>query len=114
MRGRKIGFICGDYIRFPSEYLRKAYHAVAENLLMALRPSGLLAPECQVYVPYPKQVDGVDDVYERVLADKSLAPVLVSEHENPLYRATAALFDEEHLHMCGGLMSGTPFLRLTI
>lgn len=114
MRGRKISFICGDYIRFPPQYLRRAYRAVAKHLLVALRHSGLLAPQCHVYLPYLKQHNGMENVFEGVMADKTMAPLLVSEHDNPLYRATRTLFDEEHLHKCEGLMPGTPFLRLTL
>ena len=114
LRGRKISFIFGDYIRFPPQYARKAYRAVAKHLLVALRRSGLLAPNCQVYLPYLKQHEGVENVFEGLMADRSLDPVLVSEQENPLYLATRTLFDEEHLHKCEGLMPQTPFLRLTL
>lgn len=61
---------------------------MAKHLLVALRHSGLLAPECRVYLPYLKQHDGVENVFEGLMADRSLDPVLVSERENPLYRAT--------------------------
>ena len=87
---------------------------MAKHLLVALRHSGLLAPECQVYLPYLKQHDGVENVFEGLMADRTLDPMLVSEKENPLYRATRTLFDEEHLHKCEGLNPGKPFLRLTL
>lgn len=87
---------------------------MAKHLLVALRRSGLLSANCQVYLPYLKQHEGVENVFEGLMADRTLFPTLVSERENPLYRATRTLFDEEHLHKCGGLMPGTPFLRLTL
>ena len=111
---RKISFLFGDYVRFPPAYFRPVYSAVARKLLKRLRRSGLLAPECQVYLPYLNVYDGVEDVFEGIMADKSLTPTLVSEKENPLYQATRTLFDEEHLHKCEGLMRDAPFLRLTI
>lgn len=114
MRKRKISYILGDYIRFPTTYFRFAYSAVAKNLVPALRVSGLLAPECQVYLPFLNVYDGVENVFEGIMADKSLAPTLVSEQENPLYQATKTLFDEDHVHKCEGLRPGTSFLRLTI
>lgn len=111
---RKISFLFGDYVRFPPAYFRPAYSAVARTLLKRLRRSGLLAPECRVYPPYLNVYDGVEDVFEGIMADKSLAPTLVSEKENPLYQATRTLFDEDHVHKCEGLMRDAPFLRLTI
>jgi len=87
---------------------------VARKLLQRLRHRKLLAPECQVYLPYLNVYDGVENVFEGIMADMRLVPTLVSEKENPLYQATRTLFDEEHLHKCEGLMRDTPFLRLTI
>ena len=114
MRKRKISFIFGDYIRFPTAYFRPVYSAVAKKLLVDLRASGLLAPECQVYLPFLNLYDGIDNVFGGIMADKTLAPTLVREGENPLYRATKTMFEEDHVHKCEGLMRESPFLRLTI
>lgn len=101
MRGRKISFIFGDYFRFPPQYARRAYRAVAKHLLVALQRSGMLSPYCQVYLLYLKQHEGVENVFEGLTTDRTLDPTLVSERENPLYRATRTLFNEERLHKCG-------------
>ena len=84
------------------------------HLLPCLQKAGLFAPGCQVFLPYPKRHDGVENVYEQLESTPSLSPRLVREGENPLYCATRTLFHEEHMHKTEGLMPGTPFLRLTL
>lgn len=53
------------------------------DLLVAVQASGLLAPRCHVFLSYLKPVDGVDNVYEAIPADASVAPTLVTARLSP-------------------------------
>lgn len=87
-------------------------------LFPALLRSGLLAPDCQVYMPYPRRQVGVRNIYQQVedafIPGRPGAPRLVAPRENPLYRATKKLFKEEHMHKTEGLTPGTPFIHFEL
>ena len=112
LNGRKISLICGDYFRFPPQYLRGPYRSVVRILLPALLRSGLLAPKCEVYMPYPRRNEGVENVYEPVEACLPQA-ALVSPRANPLYDASCTLFGP-HMDKTEGLQHDRPFLHFTL
>jgi hypothetical protein len=87
-------------------------------LIPALLRSGLLADDCQVYLPYLRQHKDVRNIYEEMERafhpGRAGSPGLVRPNDNPLYRATRRLFKEEHMHKTEGLAQDTPFLRCAL
>ena len=111
LQGRQIRYILGDYIRFAPDYLRHVYRPVAKTLIPDLERSGLLALDCQCFMPYPKLNDGVENIYE-CIESKHDDCELVQPLENPLYQATDEYEDfVPHIGKTEGLTDGSPFLR---
>jgi hypothetical protein len=114
-----LKMIIGDYVRFPTEYMRAAYLNFFKSMLAALLKHGLIDTSTVIVMP---NLDGL--VNQQKLTGPAgkawkLSMTRLQANQNPLYVATEGLGDD----VMGGitnqgelrsLNSEAPFVAVTL